>query len=115
LATIFVDHVDWSITGPPEIGNLHNLEKLDRRFSRIETLHPSIGKLQTLKELNLNGTKNLTGISGEIGSLHNLIKLTLISSNISSTIGNLCSLITLDLQCSAIFFALLHYSIFKHQ
>ena len=66
----------------------------------IESLHPSIGRFRSLKELNLDYTDDLTSLPDEIGNLGSLVKLSLYSSAIISlppSIGRLGSLKELNL------------------
>eukprot|EP00533_Pseudo-nitzschia_delicatissima_P011472 CAMPEP_0197283050 /NCGR_PEP_ID=MMETSP1432-20130617/24734_1 /TAXON_ID=44447 /ORGANISM="Pseudo-nitzschia delicatissima, Strain UNC1205" /LENGTH=248 /DNA_ID=CAMNT_0042750033 /DNA_START=99 /DNA_END=845 /DNA_ORIENTATION=- len=70
----------------------------------VASLHPSIGRLQSLKELNLGCTSELTSLPEEIGDLGSLIKLSLYGSAIRSlppSIGRLQSLDELNLGCTS--------------
>ncbi len=74
--------------------------KLDMPSSKAKSLAPSIGQLQSLKELDLHNSKNLSSLPEEIGNLVNLQSLNLSGSAITllpSSIGQLQSLKELNL------------------
>jgi len=89
-----------------EIIEIHENDKdrTVRKFgcpSWIESLHPSIGRLQALQELELCFTLKLTSLPQEIGNLGSLTKLHITCSNITSlppSIGQLQNLQVLDLR-----------------
>ena len=57
---------------------------MDLNGSAVRSLPPSIGRLRSLKELNLGATTELTSLPEEIGDLGSLIKLFLSGSGVRS-------------------------------
>mmetsp|Transcript_19957 Transcript_19957/g.41108 ORF Transcript_19957/g.41108 Transcript_19957/m.41108 type:complete len:138 (+) Transcript_19957:157-570(+) len=67
----------------------------------IQSLPPSIGRLQNIQELDLSGNDQLRSLPNEIGNLRNLTTLDLSGSRITSlpsSIGQLQKLECLDLR-----------------
>lgn len=56
------------------------LEILDISSNTLSEVHPTIGKMQALKELNLSDNKNLTDLPNEMSSLKHLKVLNIIGT-----------------------------------
>lgn len=97
-------HQHWKILN--EFIEIH--EKDENRCVRkiecpgwMESLHPSIGRLQALQELDLCATLKLRNLPQEIGRLWSLTKLHMTRSSVASlppSIGQLKNLKVLDLR-----------------
>ena len=89
---------------PPSIGLLKNLERLDMSWSQSSSLPEEIGGLSSLRFLYLGCSRLLGSLPHSIGQLQNLEELRLNGtyrlSNIPEEIGGLISLTNLDLSCS---------------
>jgi Leucine-rich repeat (LRR) protein len=98
--TFFDQRTDLT-TLPEWICDLTSLTKLDLSHSGIQSLPPSIGRLQNIECLNLCYTDCLSNLPDEIGDMTTLIILDLCSSKIKSlppSIGRLQNLEYLDLR-----------------
>ena len=87
---------------PAEIGNLHNLQRLNLSNNPLlAVLPPEIGNLHNLQVLNLSNDPSLEALPAEIGNLHNLQVLHLSNDSLLEAlpveIGNLHDLAMLDL------------------
>jgi len=104
--TVIIKETNWLLKDfPNSILKAKKVEEVTLRGVNLKKISGRIGKLQTLKKLDLSGCKELKRLPPEIGQLKNLTELSLSETTISSLaleIGQLTNLTKLDLYRSEI-------------
>nr|XP_006813579.1 PREDICTED: leucine-rich repeat and death domain-containing protein 1-like [Saccoglossus kowalevskii] len=90
LRILNLKHSELTIV-PSEIGECHELQKLDLSFNKISKIPESLYALEQLTELNMRSNA-LTSVPDEIGKLKSMKTLNLSSNKIEKIPASLCAL-----------------------